>query len=642
MAGLNENIIGSMLKEILSKNNLEKAYLELMKRNYSSGIDGIMLSQLKEYLILNWNDIENQLILGTYEPNIVQIYELLSKKGKVREIYKFTIIDNFIQKAISLILQDKLDCLLIDNNYSFRKGKGTIDVIRKGIELIEEGHEYIVEIDIKKYFENIDHGLLSKILFDVLDDKVLISLIMKYQSCLIQKDGNVKKKNKGLITGSSISPVISNLYLMDLDKQYIKYNYIRYCDNIYIFITNKDEGVTLINNISRCLKDKYKLEINQNKTSITHFSTKQMLGYNFIKEDNIVKAKKNKQETKVKYNYWHKSAIRKEDNEYHIINDGILTKKDYSILFENENQKVEIPTEVTEHINIYSQIIFSSNFFNTLNQNNIKVSLFDQYDYYIGSFIPVNHHKSASILIKQVENYIDKSKRLELAKKIIDSGTTNIITNLKYYNKRNDDIQLDKIIDDLKICKQEMKTANTLEILLLQEARMRELYYSSYNIILNNQEFKFTKRTRRPPKDALNAMISFGNTLIYQKIANEIYKTKLDIRISYLHSATRRYENLNLDISEIIKPVLVDKVIFSLINKRIIDAKVHFEKRNNGVFLNKEGKYIFIEQLNKKLNSTITINNKKASYQEILQQEVLKLLRYFKYNEEYEPFKYRM
>lgn len=642
MAGLNENIIGSMLKEILSKNNLEKAYLELMKRNYSSGIDGIMLSQLKEYLILNWHDIENQLILGTYEPNIVQIYELLSKKGKVREIYKFTIIDNFIQKAISLILQDKLDCLLIDNNYSFRKGKGTIDVIRKGIELIEEGHEYIVEIDIKKYFENIDHSLLSKILFDVIDDKVLISLIMKYQSCLIQKDGKIKRKNKGLITGSSISPVISNLYLMNLDKQYIKYNYIRYCDNIYIFITNKDEGVTLINNISRCLKDKYKLEINQNKTSITHFSTKQMLGYNFIKEDNIVKAKKNKQETKVKYNYWHKSAIRKEDNEYHIINDGILTKKDYSILFENENQKVEIPTEVTEHINIYSQIIFSSNFFNTLNQNNIKVSLFDQYDYYIGSFIPVNHHKSASILIKQVENYIDKSKRLELAKKIIDSGTANIITNLKYYNKRNDDIQLDKIIDDLKICKQEMKTANTLEILLLQEARMRELYYSSYNIILNNQEFKFTKRTRRPPKDALNAMISFGNTLIYQKIANEIYKTKLDIRISYLHSATRRYENLNLDISEIIKPVLVDKVIFSLINKRIIDAKVHFEKRNNGVFLNKEGKYIFIEQLNKKLNSTITINNKKASYQEILQQEVLKLLRYFKYNEEYEPFKYRM
>ena len=139
-----------MLKQILSKNNLEKSYFELMKRNYSSGIDGIMLSQLKEYLILNWQDIENQLVLGMYEPNIVQIYELLSKKGKVREIYKFTIIDIFIQKAISLILQDKLDCLLIDNNYSFRKGKGTIDIIRRGLELIEEGYEYIVEIDIKK------------------------------------------------------------------------------------------------------------------------------------------------------------------------------------------------------------------------------------------------------------------------------------------------------------------------------------------------------------------------------------------------------------------------------------------------------------------------------------------------------------
>lgn len=613
-----------------------------MKRNYSSGIDGVMLSQLKEYLILNWQDIEIQLVLGTYEPNIVQVYELLSKKGKVREIYKFTIIDNFIQKAVSLILQDKLDCLLSDNNYSFRKGKETIDVIRKGLELIEKGYEYIVEIDIKKYFENIDHVLLSKMLFDIIDDKVLISLIMKYQNCLIQKDGKIKRKNKGLITGSSISPVISNLYLMDLDRQYLEYNYIRYCDNIYIFINNKNDGLTLINDISKCLKDKYKLEINQNKTSITHYLSKRMLGYYFVKEDNIVKAKKNKQENRTKYNRWYKSAIKKENNEYHIINDGILTKKDYSILFENENKKIEIPAEVTEHINIYSQTIFSSNFFKTLNRHNIRVSLFDQYDHYIGSFMPINYHKSASILIKQVENYINKAKRLEIAKKIIDSGTTNIISNLKYYNKHNDDIQLDKIIDDLKICKQEMKAVKTLEILLLQEARMRELYYSSYNIILNNPEFKFTKRTRRPPKDALNAMISFGNTIIYQKIANEIYKTKLDIRISYLHSAMRRYENLNLDISEIIKPILVDKVIFSLINKRIIDAKVHFEKRNNGVFLNKEGKYLFIDQLNKKLSSTITINNKKVSYQEILQQEVLKLLRHFKYDEEYEPFKYRM
>ena len=550
-------MIGNMLKEILSESNLKKAYLELMKRNYSSGIDGVMLSQLKEYLILNWRDIESQLVLGTYEPNIVQVYELLSKKGKVREIYKFTIIDNFIQKAVSLILQDKLDCLLSDNNYSFRKGKGTIDVIRKGLELIEEGYEYIVEIDIKKYFENIDHVLLSKMLFDIIDDKVLISLIMKYQNCLIQKDGKIKRKNKGLITGSSISPVISNLYLMDLDRQYLEYNYIRYCDNIYIFINNKDDGLTLINDISKCLKDKYKLEINQNKTSITHYLSKRMLGYYFVKEDNIVKAKKNKQENRTKYNRWYKSAIKKENNEYHIINDGILTKKDYSILFENENKKIEIPAEVTEHINIYSQTIFSSNFFKTLNRHNIRVSLFDQYDHYIGSFMPINYHKSASILIKQVENYINKAKRLEIAKKIIDSGTTNIISNLKYYNKHNDDIQLDKIIDDLKICKQEMKAVKTLEILLLQEARMRELYYSSYNIILNNPEFKFTKRTRRPPKDALNAMISFGNTIIYQKIANEIYKTKLDIRISYLHSAMRRYENLNLDISEIILFLLI-------------------------------------------------------------------------------------
>lgn len=168
------------------------------------------------------------------------------------------------------------------------------------------------------------------------------------------------------------------------------------------------------------------------------------------------------------------------------------------------------------------------------------------------------------------------------------------------------------------------------------------MYYASFNLILKDSQFKFIKRTKRPPEDSLNAMISFGNTLLYQIIATEIYKTRLDIRISYLHSSLRRYENLNLDIAEIFKPIVIDKVIFLLVNKHMIDSKLHFEKNGKSVLLNKEGKKIFITQINKKLYSKVKIKEKNYTYYELIREEVLKILRYFKTQQEHVPYKYRM
>jgi len=277
-----------------------------------------------------------------------------------------------------------------------------------------------------------------------------------------------------------------------------------------------------------------------------------------------------------------------------------------------------------------------------MNNNKIKVSLFDSFNHYIGAFIPSNFHKSANILIEQVRIYEREEERLEFAKKIIVAATHNILSNLRYYNKKRKNVNFKEYIDSIETSILNMKKCSSNKELLLEEARMREQYYSSFNIIINNQDFSFSKRTKRPPKDELNAMISFGNTLVYQIIALEIYKTQLDIRISYLHSSKRRYENLNLDVAELFKPFIVDKVIFLLTNKIMIDKEMHFEKRENGVYLNMEGKRLFINQFNKKLFSKITINQKEMTYYSIIRLEVLKILRYFKNQEEYKPFKYRM
>ena len=139
----------------------------------------------------------------------------------------------------------------------------------------------------------------------------------------------------------------------------------------------------------------------------------------------------------------------------------------------------------------------------------------------------------------------------------------------------------------------------------------------------------------------VNALISFGNTFWSRRIANEIYKTALDIRIGLVHSANSRSESLNLDIAEIFKPIIVDRAIFTVIHNLQINKKLHFEVEDNGgVYLNNNGKRIFIKELEKKLGSKISIDGQKISYEHIIKNEIYKIVKFIQEGEKYRPFKY--
>jgi CRISPR-associated endonuclease Cas1 len=183
--------------------------------------------------------------------------------------------------------------------------------------------------------------------------------------------------------------------------------------------------------------------------------------------------------------------------------------------------------------------------------------------------------------------------------------------------------------------------ARSIDELLLVEARMRQEYFSCWDDIIRDSKFAFDKRTRRPPRNPVNALISFGNVFLYNRVATEIYKTSLDIRIGICHAANRRSESLNLDISDIFKPVIVDRVIFSCIHNHELKADLHFEPSDGGgIYLSAEGKKIFIRALERKLYQRITVKGEKISYQALLRKEVQKLMRVIQYGEKYKPYKY--
>ena len=624
------------LNEIMGKQNVKTVMNDLYKKSYSKRA----FIEFQKYYENNKQIIRQEIENNKYQPENIILKEIINYRGKRRSVSILNIKDKFISKLLLEVLEKYIAPNFSENSYAYQKGKGTTQAILKIKKLVEEGNEIVGKIDIKDYFDTINHEKLLKMMQDVKIERRVIELINKFIKCKVDYQYSTYTKTQGIIQGSPLSAILSNIYLDSFDKELDKLNikYIRYCDDINIFGKDKKEVYSTIKFIEKRLKEQYLLNINHNKTEITNVFYTKFLGYKLIKNKfgvEIVKISKEVQYT----NRWRTNSLEKINNEYHIVNEGILSQSDYTILFENKNKKVYIPIEATKILNIYSNIIINSNFFNLMNSKNIIVNLFDKHNRYIGKFIPNNTRKSCLLLLKQVEIYNDYNKRMNMAKDILSSEIYNLKSNLKYYNRRyNHDIK-----EKIKLIEKAEKEINLIkehEKLLLCEARIKGIYYSCFNEILQNEKFKFIKRSKRPPQDPINALISFGNTLLYNYIAKEIYKTKLDIRIAYLHSSNNRYESLNLDLADIFKPIIVDKIIFKLINKKIINDRLHFENINGGVYLTGEGKNIVINEFYKKIKDITTIGNNKTSYEKIIRKEIYKLSNSIMNEEKYKAFKY--
>ena len=231
---------------------------------------------------------------------------------------------------------------------------------------------------------------------------------------------------------------------------------------------------------------------------------------------------------------------------------------------------------------------------------------------------------------------------MQLAKSFVDGELFNMKANLVYYRKHCDDSIIAETIKTLDTSIAKSKTCREYKTLLLIEARAREAYYSCFNSILPSEDFVFVKRSRRPPEDAINALISFGNTVLYNYISNEIYKTSMTCKVGYLHATNKRAESLNLDIAEIFKPVIIDRVIFSIINKKMINESIHFDYGEKSVMLSAEGKRIFLTNYYKRMDTEIVYKGKKMTFRQIIWKEVISVMKHIQGNGTYKPFHYRV
>lgn len=633
--------MSELLLKICSDEDIIDACNFLLKKKDSCGTDGMFISELPDYLSHNKPVFVNSILDGSYTFSLAEKRVILGKTGKKREITILCSTDRLLLRMLYQVLYPLISPMFSDNSYAYIEGRGVQEAVSRCKSYIESGLQYVVELDIKNFFDNISHSKLSVLLSELNIASDVVCLIDKYLKMSVKFEDQIHRNNKGVIQGSSLAPLFSNLFINKLDHKMKDGNvaYIRFSDDIKVFCSDNETATSMFSKISEIIKG-YGLKLSEKKCGIFNAISRTYYGYEFTNTRNGIVVQRKSRNAATQIGHWKAAKIEWRDNAYHIISDGILTKKDFSILFENLEKKMYIPVEAATVISVYSDIILSSNFIKFAADHRLTLRFHDKHGEYAGSFFPSYQKMSVKTTIAQSLLYSDKQKRLQLAKKIIIAGTQNIKSNIQYYNRRYDNIDLSDNAKVLSKFKKLMNEADSIEHLMLTEARMRETYFSCFDSILHADGFEFERRSRRPPKNEVNAMISFGNTILYGYIADVIQKTDLDIRIAFLHSANRRSQSLNLDIAELFKPVIVDRLIFSLVNKHIIVAHKHFTTNDDGsVLLNREGKSVFLSAFKDKLSQRIDVKGEKLSYEQLISREVWNLRGYILQGDKYTPFK---
>lgn len=323
---------------------------------------------------------------------------------------------------------------------------------------------------------------------------------------------------------------------------------------------------------------------------------------------------------------------------FYVYNNGDLKRKDNTLQFiPYEGEKRDIPIERISDIYVMSEMSFNTSFLNYISQYGIPIHFFNYYNFYTGSFYPKESLLAGQLLVKQVEHYTDYDKRIEIARKFIEAAADNIYRNLRYYNGRGKDVtEYMQEVDDLR---KKLPKTSSIEELMGVEGNIRKRYYASWNVIIN-QEIQFEKRVMHPPDNMINSLISFVNSLIYTKVLSEIYHTQLNPTISYLHEPGVRRYSLSLDIAEVFKPLIGDRLIFSLLNRNQITEK-SFTKELNFLHLKKDASRLIVTEFEERLKKTIMHKElgRQVSYQYLMRLEAYKLIKHLIGEKEYEGFR---
>lgn len=326
------------------------------------------------------------------------------------------------------------------------------------------------------------------------------------------------------------------------------------------------------------------------------------------------------------------------DRNYHIFSDGRIEQQDDTArVVTDDGDSDYLPIEHAEAVFLHGQIDYNTRFVSFLNDHGVAAHVFGWNDYYSGSIMPERGQTSGRTLVEQVRAYDDPDHRRSLAAEMVAGSIHNMRTNAVYYDGRAGD--LGAIVEDLETAASDLASDKSVDELMGIEATARKSYYRAFGTILQT-DLPFETREFNPPPNEINSLISFGNSLVYANVVSGIRATALDPAVSYLHEPGERRYSLSLDLADLFKPVLADRILFRLVNRNQITDD-HFRSELGSCLLTEDGRKIYTKEFEKTLEKTVEHPelDRKVSYQYLLRLEAYKLKKHLLTGEPYDAFR---
>lgn len=274
-----------LMNHILSNDNVQLAIERVERNKGSHGIDGMSVEELRPYLRKHWQEIRRTLSEGTYQPNPVRRFEIPKPDGGVRLLGIPTVLDRFIQQAITQVLTRMYDPTFSQSSYGFRPGKQGHSAVKSARRLIETGHTWVVDIDLEKFFDKVNHDRLMSRLSERVQDKILLKLIRRYLQSGVAIGGIIHMTEEGAPQGGPLSPLLSNIVLDELDKELERRDleFVRYADDCNIYVKSRKAAKRIMESITQFIEEKLKLKVNRNKSAYDRPWNRKFLGFSFIR-----------------------------------------------------------------------------------------------------------------------------------------------------------------------------------------------------------------------------------------------------------------------------------------------------------------------------------------------------------------------
>jgi RNA-directed DNA polymerase len=276
-----------LMEEICEPANLKRALKRVKGNKGSPGVDGMTVDELPSYVWKHWDSLREDLLQGRYGPRPVKRREIPKPGGGVRKLGIPTALDRFVQQAVMQVLQRQWDSTFSEHSYGFRPNRSAHDAVAQAQAYIAEGYGYVVDIDLEKFFDQVNHDMLMGRVAKRIKDKRVLKLIRDFLNAGVLQDGLVSPVTEGTPQGGPLSPLLSNLFLDDLDRELERrgHRFVRYADDQNIYVRSERAGLRVMESLKRFITTKLKLKVNEHKSAVGKPSDRKFLGFRFTAEE---------------------------------------------------------------------------------------------------------------------------------------------------------------------------------------------------------------------------------------------------------------------------------------------------------------------------------------------------------------------